>query len=76
VKPVTLHITVRQARAFALARGGISAPFDDPLAAVRAMVTVTPVRHLGSIAQYHVQDAFEELRTWSGAHSTTVAWQD
>ncbi len=40
MKPAELHITARQAADFALARGGISEPFDEPLAAVRAMVAV------------------------------------
>jgi hypothetical protein len=40
VKPAALHITARQAADFALTRNGISQPFDDPLAAVRAMVAV------------------------------------
>jgi hypothetical protein len=40
VKPTALHITAQQAAGFALARGGISQPFDEPLAAVRAMVAV------------------------------------
>jgi hypothetical protein len=40
VKPTALHVTARQATSFALARGGISQPFDEPLAAVRAMVAV------------------------------------
>jgi hypothetical protein len=40
MKPTALHITARQAADFALARGGISQPFDEPLAAVRAMVAV------------------------------------
>ena len=40
MKPAELHITARQAADFALARGGISQPFDEPLAAVRAMVAV------------------------------------
>jgi hypothetical protein len=40
MKPAVLHITARQAGSFALARGGISQPFDEPLAAVRAMVAV------------------------------------
>jgi hypothetical protein len=40
VKPAALHITAPQAADFALARGGISQPFDEPLAAVRAMVAV------------------------------------
>jgi hypothetical protein len=40
VKPAVLHITARQAVDFALARGGISQPFHDPLAAVHAMVAV------------------------------------
>jgi len=40
MKPAVLHITARQAAGFALARGGISQPFDEPLAAVRAMVAV------------------------------------
>jgi len=40
MKPTALHITARQAVDFALARGGISHPFDEPLAAVRAMVAV------------------------------------
>lgn len=40
MKLTTLHITARQAADFALARGGISQPFDEPLAAVRAMVAV------------------------------------
>jgi hypothetical protein len=40
VKPATLHITARQATDFALARGGISQPFHDPLAAVHAMVAI------------------------------------
>lgn len=40
MKPAVLHITERQAGAFALARGGISQPFDEPLAAVRAMIAV------------------------------------
>jgi hypothetical protein len=40
VKPAALHITARQAAGFALTRNGISQPFDEPLAAVRAMVAV------------------------------------
>jgi hypothetical protein len=40
VKPAALHITARQATDFALARGGISQPFDEPLAAIRALVAV------------------------------------
>lgn len=40
MKPTALHITAQQAAGFALARGGISQPFDEPLAAVRAMVAV------------------------------------
>ncbi len=40
MKPAALHITARQARDFALMRGGISQPFDEPLAAVHAMVAV------------------------------------
>ena len=40
MKSAALHITARQAADFALARGGISQPFDEPLAAVRAMVAV------------------------------------
>ncbi|MBA4365416.1 MAG: hypothetical protein C0398_05345 [Coprothermobacter sp.] len=40
MKLTALHITARQAADFALARGGISQPFDEPLAAVRAMVAV------------------------------------
>jgi hypothetical protein len=40
VKPAALHITARQAADFALTRNGISQPFDEPLAAVRAMVAV------------------------------------
>ena len=40
VKPAALHITTRQARDFALMRGGISQPFDEPLAAVHAMIAV------------------------------------
>jgi hypothetical protein len=40
MKPAALHITARQARAFALARGGISQPFAEPVAAVRAMIAV------------------------------------
>jgi hypothetical protein len=40
MKPAALHITARQAADFTLARCGISQPFDEPLAAVRAMVAV------------------------------------
>ena len=40
MKPAALHITAQQAADFALSRGGISQPFDEPLAVVRAMVTV------------------------------------
>ncbi|MHB8106174.1 MAG: winged helix DNA-binding domain-containing protein [Candidatus Cryosericum sp.] len=40
MKPATTHITARQARDFALMRSGISQPFDDPLAAVHAMIAV------------------------------------
>jgi hypothetical protein len=40
MKPAALHITARQAVDFTLARCGISQPFDEPLAAVRAMVAV------------------------------------
>ena len=40
MKPAALHITARQAVDFALARGGISQPFHEPLAAVHAMVAV------------------------------------
>ncbi|MCX6085899.1 MAG: winged helix DNA-binding domain-containing protein [Caldiserica bacterium] len=40
MKPAALQITARQARAFALARGGISQPFAEPVAAVRAMIAV------------------------------------
>jgi hypothetical protein len=40
VKPATLHITAEQAERFALARGGISVPFDTPLQAVQSMVAV------------------------------------
>lgn len=35
-----LHVSADQARRFALARGGVSQPFDDPLAAVRALIAV------------------------------------
>lgn len=40
MKPTVLHVTARQAGAFALARGGIARPFDEPLAAVRSMIAV------------------------------------
>jgi hypothetical protein len=40
MKPTALHVTARQAADFALARNGISQPFTEPLAAVRAMVAV------------------------------------
>jgi hypothetical protein len=40
MKPTALHITARQARDFALMRGGLSQPFLEPLEAVRAMVAV------------------------------------
>jgi len=40
VRPLALHISAEQANLFALARGGISQPFDDPLDAVRAIVAV------------------------------------
>lgn len=40
MKPAALHITAQQAADFALSRNGISQPFEEPLAAVRAMVTV------------------------------------
>src|SRR5450830_1580100 len=40
VKPAALHITARQATDFALMRGGISQPFDNPLTAVHAMIAV------------------------------------
>jgi hypothetical protein len=36
----TLRITAEQARLFALARGGVSIPFDHPLDAVRSMVAI------------------------------------
>ena len=40
MKPAALHITARQACDFALMRGGISQPFDNPLTAVHAMIAV------------------------------------
>jgi hypothetical protein len=40
MKPAALQITAQQANLFALARGGLSQPFDEPLAVVRAMVAI------------------------------------
>lgn len=64
MKPAELHISARQAACFALARNGISQPFAEPIAAVRAMVAVQ--------AQYAASIPFaiharcpSALRTWT-----------
>src|SRR5450756_2813387 len=68
VKPAALHITARQAVDFALARSGISQPFHEPLAAIRAMVAVQ--------AQYSASVPFAiHARCPSAPHTwTDRAW--
>jgi len=64
VKPAALHISARQAADFALARGGISQPFDEPLAVVRAMVTVQ-VQYAASIPLAIHARCPSAPRTWT-----------
>ncbi len=63
--PATLHVTAEQAERFALARGGITAPFDRPIDVVRSMVAVQ--------AQYA---ASIPLAIHARCPSASFAWAD
>jgi hypothetical protein len=39
-------------------------------------VTITRVQRVGVVPRRQIEAAFEHLGAWTGAHSTTVTWQD
>lgn len=61
-----------QIEATVLVRGRVAAIWRMAGSTAR----ITPLRHLSSTDQRHIETAFEQLGAWQGNQNTAIAWQE
>jgi hypothetical protein len=65
-----------QIEAVVLLQGHVAATWRVKQTPGRMHITIIPIRSVGIVPRRQVEAAFEGLGAWSGASSTTIAWQD